>query len=285
MRQSRQVETMGTKEFVKPNRPLAVALCVGLLAVLFGLETKKLPSVFQPSSANFAKDTQLELLFYGVGIGKFGRTPNFQTRNARESDLVVEYSGGPYVTNVRVYFETTGLGFLAPWAGYKAGLVLAVLAAGGVLFFLPMKNFADAATRVTIGLYAAGLIGSGIAGALLTPARLGKEIARAGFAWFLMAPAYGLMWLAYLYAIVAGIAVLRHRKGAAWHAVIAQVLLAYGVYFLVRTIVEPADWNQAGYRVQHMDWTWYGAGYLALVLVVTGFLILPRTRAQLRSSP
>ena len=101
----------------------------------------------------------------------------------------------------------------------------------------------------------------------------------------MFAPLYAPVWLTYLFAIWAGIAVLRRRKRAARWAFFAQFLLAYGVFFLVQTIVEPLKWDLPGYRLEHVDWLWYVGAYAVLLLVVGWFLTRPRAKAWLGSSP
>jgi len=271
-----QVESVAANDIAKPNRPLVISFGVSLLAVLLGLQTEGLPSTFGWSSADYRNDMRLELRFYGHRLGTFRRTLNTYTRNPREDNLAIEYSSGPHVTNVRVYYETTGLGFLVPLFAYKAGLVVALFAACAALLVLPRGRFAAVATPVAIRLYAVSLLAVGVAGVLLTPPRIILE---------LMAPLYALVWLTYLFAIWAGIAVLRRRKRAAWRAFFAQFLLAYGIFFLVQTIVEPKKWDLPGYRVEHVDWSWYFGAYAVLLLLVGWFLTRPRVRAWLGSSP
>ena len=249
---------------------LAVA-SIGLLVVglLWGLQTRELPSELPRTSVNYGKDRRTELQLYGSRIGEYRRAPFGGPRGASVRIARV----APRVGDPQDVIETRGLGFLAPMVPYRYGLIVAVVVVCAALLS-PLRK---TVTSLVLTLYGLLLLSVGLYGVAFGPGPALRHIEQASVGGIVLLPFYFVCWLTFLFAILAGVLVLARHRWAVGVAIGAHAALFLGVTGLLFQAIEA----RTGYRVERLDWWLYGASFLAVFAVSTWLLRQSRTRRLL----
>jgi hypothetical protein len=245
---------------------LAVA-SMGLLVVglLWGLQTRELPSELPRTSVNYGKDRRTELRLHGLPIGELRRA-SFPGRT-RASVRIARVA--PRVGDPQDIIESKGLGFVAPIVPYRYGLIVAVVLAGAAL----LSPLAMMLASLLRWLYGVLLLAVGVFGAAFGPAPALRHVEEASVGGIVLLPFYFACWLAFLAAILAGVLVVIRHRWAVGVAVGAHASLLVGV----PALLVPAIEARTGYRVERPGWWLYGVSFVALFALSTW--LLRRSRA------
>jgi hypothetical protein len=243
-----------------PGR-LAIA-SIGLLVVglLWGLETRGLPSELPKTSVNYGKDHRTELRLHGSTIGEFRRAP-FPGRTGASVRIA---RVAPRVGNPQDVVESRGLGFLVPIVPYRYGLIVAVVLVCAAL----LSPLAKTLTSLLLALSGVLLLAVGLFGAAFGPGPALRHIEQASVGGIVLLPLYFVCWLTFLFAILAGALVLARHRWAVGVAIGAHAALFLGVTALLFRAVEA----RTGYRVERLDWWLYGSSFLAFFALSTWLL-------------
>ena len=248
---------------------LAVA-AIALLAVglLWGLQTRELPSELPRTSVNYGKDRRTELQLHGSRIGEFRRAPFSGPRGASVRIARV----APRVGDPQDIIETRGLGFLAPIVPYRIGLIVAVVLVCAAL----LSPLATTLTSLLLTLYGLLLLSVGLYGAAFGPGPALRHVENASVGGIVLLPAYFVCWLTFLVAILAGVLVLARQRWAVGVAIGAHASLFLGVPCLLFQAIRA----RTDYGVERLDWFLYASSFLAIFAASTWFLRRSRTRAS-----
>jgi hypothetical protein len=254
---------------------LAVA-SIGLLVVvlLWGLETRALPSELPKTSVNYGKDHRAELRLYGSRIGEVRRAP-FGGGTSEILEVRIARVA-PSVRDPEDVIVMRGLGFLIPIVPYRGGLIFAVVLVCAALLSPLAETFRRGAISLLLTLYGVLLLSVGGYGAAFGPGPALRHVEQASVGGLVLLPFYFACWLTFSAAILAGVLVLARQRWAVLVAICAHASL----FVAMPALLFPAIEARTGYRVERLDWWLYGASFLALFALSTRLLTRSKTRAR-----
>jgi hypothetical protein len=243
------------------------------VVLLWGLETRALPSQLPRTSSNYGKDRRTELRLYGSTIGELGRAP-FRGRSVRTLDVRIARVA-PSVRDPQDVIDVRRFGFLVPIVPYRHALILTVVLVCAALLSPIEETFRRVATSLLLTLYGLLLLSVGLYGAAFGPRPALRHVEQASVGGIVLLPFYFVCWLTFVLAVLAGVLVLARRRRAVAVAIGAHAALLVGAAGLLFPAIEA----RTGYRVERLDWWLYGAAFLCLFALSTWLLVRSRSAA------